>query len=101
MSNYWVKMLRHITVLITTSHLGFCQPPHTFKQIEEESLSICDLYVLLIIWCGFFLNLLVVVFVQETEGITHANGVAEIQALAVLSKVLCTNPHFLIFLCCS
>lgn len=75
------------------------QPVSTFKQIEEESLSICDLYDLFLVWCCFVLHLLLVVFVQETEGITHANGVAEIQALVVLSKVLCANPHFLILLC--
>lgn len=74
---------------------------NTFKQIEEESLSFCDLYDLLLVWCRFFLYLLLIVFVQEIEGITHANGVAEIQALVVLSKVLCANPHPLIFLCCS
>lgn len=56
---------------------------------------------MLLVWYYFFLYLLLVVFVQETESILHANGVAEFQALVVLSKVLRANPHFLIFLCCS
>lgn len=56
---------------------------------------------MLLLWGSFFLHLLLVVFVQETEGILHANRVAEIQALAVLSEVLCTNSYFLIFIFCS
>ena len=76
-------------------------PYCTFKQIEEESLSVCDLYDPNLIWIHFFMYLLLVVFIQETEGVAHADDVAEVQGLAVLSQVFCTNPYIVIFLCCS
>lgn len=39
--------------------------PLTFKETEEESLSVCDLNDLLLIWCCFILHFLLMVFVQE------------------------------------
>lgn len=70
----------------------------TFKQIEQKSLCVCYLYVLLLIWSTFLLILLFVVIVQEAEGVVHLNGVAENQAVVVLTKVFSTNSHFLISL---
>lgn len=37
------------------SLLFVMEPVNTFKQIEEESLSFCNLYDLLLVWCNFFL----------------------------------------------
>lgn len=73
----------------------------TFKQIEEESLCFRYLYQLRIVRGCFLLQLFLVVFVQVTEGVTHADGVAEDQALVVAAKVVCADTHLLILFFCS
>lgn len=93
-----LKLLLKCHVTLVFRQTGF---HNTFKQVEEESLCVCDLDVMLLLWARFFLNLFLVVFVQEAEGVLHADRVAHIQALAVLSKVLRANSYFCIFLFCS
>lgn len=74
----------------------------TFKQIEEEPLTVCDLNDVLLIRCCFVLHFLLVIFAQEIQSVPHAEGVAETQALVVLSKVFGAGTHFVVSLqrCC-
>lgn len=81
-------------------YLLYYLPVRTFKQIEEKSLCVCDLYDVLFNW-SFIPHRLFIEFAQGKEGILHSNGVTKNQAIVVPSEVLCTSPHFLILLCCS
>lgn len=72
----------------------------TFKQIEEEPLSVCDLNDALLIWCCFVLHFLLVIFAQEIQGVPHAEGVAETQALVELAKVFGAGAHFVVSVQC-
>lgn len=56
----------------------------TFKKCEEESLCVGLNNGHLVLRGHFLLQLLVKVFVQEAEGITHADGFAQVQGLFVL-----------------
>lgn len=73
----------------------------TFKQVEEKSLSVCDLDGLLIVWRRFLLEFLVIELAEEPEGVAHADGIAEVQAFVVLPKMLHADTHLLIGVGCS
>lgn len=75
------------------------QPVGTSKQMKEESLCLCYLYDVFIIWLLLLAHLLLIESAQALEGVPHPNGVAENQAVVVLSQVVRTRSHFLILFC--
>lgn len=66
--------------------------------MKEESLRLCYLYDVFIIWL-LLAHLLLIESAQALEGVPHPNGVAENQAVVVLSQVVRTRSHFLILFC--
>lgn len=66
--------------------------------MKEESLCLCDLYDVFIVWL-LLAHLLLVESTQALKGVPHPDGVAENQAVVVLSQVVCTRSHFLILFC--
>lgn len=66
--------------------------------MKEESLRLCYLYDVFIIWL-LLAHLLLIESAQALEGVPHPNGVAENQAVIVLSQVVRTRSHFLILFC--
>lgn len=70
----------------------------TFEQSEEESLRVCDCNSAFLIGAGFGLELFVVIFVEEAEGVWHAYGVALMKSLVVLAEMFGAHAHLLILL---
>ncbi len=70
----------------------------TFEQSEEESLRVCDRNSAFLIGAGFGLELFVVIFVEEAEGVWHAYGVALMKSFVVLAEMFGAHAQLLILL---